>query len=249
LFFRIITIYILKKIIPRRLFKINKSIIARVVCGFISFLYRLIIVFIIISIVHSFYLPYLFRSELNSSNFAKFVATDPVGMNKNFEKIFGDIVIVATDSLEAISDQEEGEVPMSLGWKVFDVKINENMENEMLALVNDERKSRGIEPLVMDEKMRAVARAYGTDMFARGFFGHTDLDGNSPSDRMKRGEVRFIASGENLALQPNLFSAHDGLMKSDNHRKNILHFYFHRIGIGVIDGGEKGIIFVQNFAD
>ncbi|MCK5332422.1 CAP domain-containing protein [Candidatus Parcubacteria bacterium] len=209
----------------------------------------MIVIFLMMSIVHSFYLPSLFRSELDSSAFGSFVKTDPIGINQDFEKIFGDIIIETTNDIEALMDVQDAEPPIELGFQVFDLRIENNLENEMLLLVNKERELRGFKPLVVDDKLRDVARNYGKDMFERGYFGHIDLEGRGPADRMNLGGVLFTASGENLALQPNLSIAHDGLMKSDDHRKNILHFYFHRIGIGVINGGEKGMIFVQNFAD
>jgi uncharacterized protein YkwD len=123
------------------------------------------------------------------------------------------------------------------------------MEKDMLKLVNEERVSRGFRELVMDDGIREVARKHGVDMFRNGYFSHVNLEGKGPSDRMKEGGIKFSLSGENLALSKDLESAHKGLMNSPGHKKNILFPFFHRAGIGVIDGGPYGIIFVQNFAD
>jgi uncharacterized protein YkwD len=86
-------------------------------------------------------------------------------------------------------------------------------------------------------------------MFQQGYFAHVDPDGTTPFDRMKRGGVTFRAAGENLALAPTVDVAHEGLMNSPGHRANILNPSFHRIGIGVADGGMHGKMFTQNFAD
>jgi uncharacterized protein YkwD len=52
-----------------------------------------------------------------------------------------------------------------------------------------------------------------------------------------------------LALAPTLATAHTGLMNSEGHRANILEPKFKRVGIGVIDNGVYGKMFVQVFTD
>lgn len=48
---------------------------------------------------------------------------------------------------------------------------------------------------------------------------------------------------------PTVIVAHNGLMNSEGHRANILSPEFSRVGIGVIDNGIYGKIFVQIFTD
>ena len=92
-----------------------------------------------------------------------------------------------------------------------------------------------------------VARKHSGDMFARGYFAHDTLEGRSPFDRMKADGVSFQAAGENLALAPSLQVAHNGLMNSPGHRANILGKDFGRAGIGILDGGMRGLMVTQNF--
>jgi uncharacterized protein YkwD len=84
-------------------------------------------------------------------------------------------------------------------------------------------------------------------MFARGYFAHETPEGRSPFDRMQADGVRFQAAGENLALAPSLQVAHNGLMNSPGHRANILGKDFGRVGIGILDGGMRGLMVTQNF--
>lgn len=119
----------------------------------------------------------------------------------------------------------------------------------MLAMVNEERAHEGLSPLTVDPDMRAVARAHSQDMWSRQYFSHEDLDGGSPFDRMRAGGVSFRTAGENLALAPTTAIAHRGLMNSPGHRRNIMEPAFGRIGIGVIDGGTRGMMFTQVFAN
>jgi len=127
--------------------------------------------------------------------------------------------------------------------------IDNALENQMINLVNKERQSRNISSLTLDESIVDVAREKSRDMFLRRYFSHYDPDGKNAADRMNMARVPFELVGENLAYAPDLLSAHDGLMNSEGHRKNILDNRFHRIGIGVIDSAVYGKMFTQIFAD
>lgn len=122
-------------------------------------------------------------------------------------------------------------------------------EEQMVALVNKERTTRGFSALIVDSAMTQVAREKSRDMFERKYFSHYDPDGNNAANRMDKANIPYGIVGENLAFAPDLTSAHDGLMNSEGHRKNILDPRFHRIGIGVIDSGVYGKMFTQVFAD
>ena len=117
----------------------------------------------------------------------------------------------------------------------------------MLELVNRERAAAGLAPLAPDPELTEVARAHSTDMFARGYFSHITPEGRSPFDRMNAAGVKYQTAGENLALAPTLPIAHNGLMNSPGHRANILRPEFGRVGIGIMDGGARGLMVTQNF--
>jgi uncharacterized protein YkwD len=117
----------------------------------------------------------------------------------------------------------------------------------MLDLVNAERFANGLQPLVLDPELTEVARRHSADMFARGYFAHDTPEGLTPFDRMKESKVNFLTAGENLALAPTLSIAHRGLMNSPGHRANILRPQFGRVGIGIMDGGMRGLMVSQEF--
>jgi uncharacterized protein YkwD len=64
---------------------------------------------------------------------------------------------------------------------------------------------------------------------------------------MREANVRFRIAGENLALAQTLQMAHTGLMNSPGHRANILRPQFGRVGIGIMDGGKRGLMVSQEF--
>ena len=98
-------------------------------------------------------------------------------------------------------------------------------------------------------QLTKIARDYATQMFAQGFFAHNDLSGKTPMERFVETKISFQAMGENLALAPNVQTAHEGLMNSPEHKENILSPDYTRVGIGVMDGRYYGKMFVQEFAD
>jgi len=125
--------------------------------------------------------------------------------------------------------------------------VRPDLESQMLVLVNEERAKAGAGPLVADTALRAVARAHSRDMFERGYFSHYTPEGRDPFVRMRAANIRFLTAGENLALAQTLSIAHTGLMHSPGHRANILNPAFHRVGIGILEGGVHGLMVSQEF--
>src|SRR3989475_1836610 len=117
----------------------------------------------------------------------------------------------------------------------------------MLELVNGERIAAGLRPLTADPELVQVARQHSADMFARGYFANDTPEGRDPFERMREANVGFLTAGENLALAPTVQVAHRGLMNSPGHRANILHSQFGRVGIGIMDGGIRGLMITQDF--
>lgn len=59
--------------------------------------------------------------------------------------------------------------------------------------------------------------------------------------------VSYNTAGENLAGNQTVEAAHTALMNSQGHRENILSGNYTEVGIGVVDGGPYGKMFVQLF--
>jgi len=150
-------------------------------------------------------------------------------------------------TLQALTAPVEPQASLQLHYQVHDAKVRPDLEARMLALVNAERTTAGLRPLAADPALADVARAHSRDMFARGYFSHASPEGAQASDRMRQAGVRFLVAGENLALAPTLAMAHQGLMNSPGHRANILRPQYGRVGIGVLDGGRRGLMVTQNF--
>ena len=97
------------------------------------------------------------------------------------------------------------------------------------------------------ERVPGLSRMHIAGLLARGYFAHDTPEGLTPFDRMHQSNVQFLTAGENLALAPTLSVAHTGLMNSPGHRANILRPQFGRVGIGIMDGGMRGLMVSQEF--
>jgi len=158
--------------------------------------------------------------------------------------VFGDAISRTLNLLTIRPDSNER---VDLPFTVANSKPRPDLEKQMLDSVNRERQAAGLQPLAPDPELTEVARRHSADMFVRGYFAHDTPDGLTPFDRMRAANVRFITAGENLALAPTISVAHTGLMNSPGHRANILRREFGRVGIGVMDGGMRGLMVSQEF--
>jgi uncharacterized protein YkwD len=158
--------------------------------------------------------------------------------------VFGEAISRTLNLLTIRPDSDER---VTLPFKVENSRPRPDLEKQMLDLVNQERQAAGLSPLAPDPELTEVARRHSADMFARGYFAHDTPEGRTPFDRMRDAGVSFLTAGENLALAPTLQLAHTGLMNSPGHRANILRPQFGRVGIGIMDGGMRGLMVSQEF--
>lgn len=120
-------------------------------------------------------------------------------------------------------------------------------EQQMFALVNQERANVGLKALIWDDRLAAVGRAHSMEMFQLKYFSHESPVSGSPFDRLKAAGITYAKAGENLAYAQSVTVAMRGLMDSPGHKANILDTDFTRIGIGVISAGPYGRMFTQMF--
>ncbi|MEO6611473.1 MAG: CvpA family protein [Chitinophagaceae bacterium] len=182
--------------------------------------------------------------ETRNSKLASQLAVQSEWANRKLAPVFDEAVRQTMNSLTVRPGSDES---VSLTFKYDKAIERPGLENQMLQLVNKERTSRGLKPLQADPELTQVGRKHSMDMFVRGYFAHKNPDGKDPFDRMKAGNIRFLAAGENLALSQSVQIAHTNLMNSPGHRANILNPAFGRLGIGIMDGGYYGLMISQEF--
>ncbi|WP_326657636.1 CAP domain-containing protein [Streptomyces sp. NBC_00385] len=116
----------------------------------------------------------------------------------------------------------------------------------VLALVNQERSKVGCSPVTASSSLASLAQSFSDDMAARGFFDHTDPDGQSPWDRAAKAGVSGLG-GENIARgQADAEAVMEAWMNSEGHRANILNCDYKTLGVGV-HFGSGGPWWTQDF--
>ena len=186
------------------------------------------------------------RERARESAIANRLAVYAERLEAKLHPVFAEAV---AETLNLLTVQPESHERVNLPYKVANARPRPDLEAQMLVLVNKERATAGLRPLAPDPELTEVARRHSVDMFARGYFAHDTPEGLDPFARMREAHVRYLTAGENLALAPTLQVAHSGLMNSPGHRANILNSQFGRLGIGIMDGGIRGLMVSQEFRD
>jgi len=183
------------------------------------------------------------KNLFTDSYFGQKILKYTINIENQLEKVFGS----QSGNLTLVTDQNQQSDNTPLGFSTTQMEINEEAEKVMLEKINEERAKIGVSPVAADTLVRNVARIHSRDMFIRGYFSHQSADGKNLFDRLVASNVNFQAAAENIALAPNANLAHLGLMGSEKHRQNILDPSFTRVGIGVMENEQYGIIVTQDF--
>ncbi len=189
------------------------------------------------------------KSSISKSKLGSPVVSQTQVLEKTLSGIFGEALQDTFNFVTIPSGPVASRDGIRLNFTQRELSVDDTSEQEMLVRVNKERRDQGLSELIMDVKLRDLSRFYARDMFERGYFSHYNPEGESPFDRMEKAEISYTTAGENLALAPNVTIAHQGLMDSKGHRENILNPEFGKVGIGVVDGGIYGKMFIQEFTN
>lgn len=218
--------------------------------GFIASIIQTFVIFLFfVSLMFALPVRGQIKESILNSRTGPFFVNLSQSFEKNIKNVFGGAI---SETLNFLTIKPESTETLDLGLKVSAKALSVDAQSEqiMFNLVNQERTSRGEKTLQFDSSLTEVARSYAREMFEKGFFSHTSsVDGSSPDDRASRADISYIVIGENLAYAPDVYVAHQGLMNSEGHRKNILSPDYNKIGIGIIDGGIYGKMFVQEFTN
>lgn len=135
-----------------------------------------------------------------------------------------------------------------------------DMVQYALNQLNSARASYGFAPLTLDPAISAIAYAHAADMLANGYFSHDALDGTTYKQRLTNAGISYGWSGENACylgygggVQATLDWCHAAFWSEPypgggNHKDNILHPNYRRVGIGIATGSNK-VIVVWDFTD
>src|SRR5699024_1303135 len=113
-------------------------------------------------------------------------------------------------------------------------ELKEGLEYQLFDVTNAARSKFKLPILDWHDPSRKVGRNHSEDMATNNFFSHTNLENESPFYRLVNDDISLQMAGENLASgQLSSIFAHQGLMNSEGHRKNILKPDFRLMSVGI----------------
>lgn len=116
---------------------------------------------------------------------------------------------------------------------VLVAQTNETVAEELLRLVNVERRRVNASPLLLSPQLTVAAQRHSQDMATSRRMSHTGSDGSTMRSRIDDTQYRWSTIGENVAMgQPNAAAVMAAWMNSPGHRQNILNPAFTELGIG-----------------
>ena len=113
-------------------------------------------------------------------------------------------------------------------------------EQELLALINRDRRGAGLEPLIWDNRLAAIARSHSREMAARRYVAHVSPTTGDAEARVRAAGLGFSLVSENVAQEGAIKQAHHGFMGSPGHRANILHPRLTHLGVGIVAATSRG---------
>lgn len=117
---------------------------------------------------------------------------------------------------------------------------------QVVTLVNKERKKAGLSPVTVNKKIEAAAAVRAKEI--KSSFSHTRPDGSNFATALKEQGVSYRGSGENIAWgQKTADEVMKGWMNSSGHRANILNKNFTSIGVGCYEDSRGVKYWTQLF--
>lgn len=167
--------------------------------------------------------------------------------------------MIYNDTPSSNSDQPEVE---------YEGNLDENdVITEVIRLVNEERRERGLDGLQQDVKLQDVANYKAEKMTAQEYISHTSPSGGTIKDRFERFDTGCTNFGENLAqtyykhkVDANYGSFDtytteeelaEGIVKqfmaSNSHEENLLDSDWESMGVGLGINDEGRVYIAQEF--
>lgn len=120
---------------------------------------------------------------------------------------------------------------------------------EVLQLVNEARRAKGLAPLTLDPALAKVATAHSKKMAAAGKMAHDGIGDGNPADRIRKALPKSTHTAENVAAgQPTAAAVVKGWMDSPPHRENILRPEVRHIGVDMATAPDGTPYWTQVFS-
>lgn len=119
------------------------------------------------------------------------------------------------------------------------------LERRLRSLINRTREREGLPRLRPASVLAGCARAQSRDMRDTGFFGHVSPRRGALTERLARAGLSDFYATENLALATSVRRAHESLMRSPSHRRNVLDRRVTHLGVGI--ARVRGLLYITEW--
>jgi len=128
-----------------------------------------------------------------------------------------------------------------------------NYENIVAVYINNYRIDNGLNALNCDLSLTYVAKLRSQDLLYRNYFSHYTPEGTNVSNILKSFGIKYKKIGENLGhAYPASYGSPEAFIdlweNSPSHNYNLLRVEYNKIGVGVIDNGDR-IVLTTVFTD
>ncbi len=120
----------------------------------------------------------------------------------------------------------------------------QEVETKLLLWINQRRAQAGLDPLEPHRVLARVARNHSRNMIQNGFFGHSSPAQGTLKRRLQAAGLAYEEASENLAMSTSAARAHDSLMASPGHRRNILDPKMTHVGVGADFDSRQSLLYV-----
>ena len=111
----------------------------------------------------------------------------------------------------------------------------------LMSLINQERSSLGILPLIENQKLNEAASLKAEDILERDYFSHQSPKGATPWYWFSKIGYSYKYAGENLAIGLlNSEDAYKAWINSMSHKENIINPNYKEVGTAVLTGDYEG---------
>lgn len=176
-----------------------------------------------------------FAAEKNiCSNNIKYTAVQEYKNNSFLNNCFGNIQIPNIGG----GNVNNGNTNNGNTQKPDDNGYNSSYEQQVLNLVNKERRSQGLSALSLSAEARQAARVRAKEIVSS--FSHTRPNGTSCFTVLNEIGAKYTSAGENIAKgQKTPEQVVEAWMNSPSHRANILSSKYTKLGVGCYFNGSN----------
>ena len=176
-----------------------------------------------------------FAAEKNiCSNSIKYTAVQEYKNNSFLNNCFGNIQIPNIGG----GNTNNGNTNNGNTQKPDDNGYNSSYEQQVLNLVNKERRSQGLSALSLSAEAQQAARVRAKEIVSS--FSHTRPNGTSCFTVLNEIGAKYTSAGENIAKgQKTPEQVVEAWMNSPSHRANILSSKYTKLGVGYYFNGSN----------